>query len=781
MQGLVLALCLLGRAAALHTDAFESQEWRVDAQSLELDTQVKFVVALELHDKDAMHELLMRVSDPAHASYGSYWSAQQLSARFGPAPEEREAVLSFFRSIPGAQVPDFQGDMFEVTAPVRSVNAALQTELAWVGHRRGLTQKRAVRAVASLTLPPHLHPLVSFLSLNAPVNHVLPRAAKALDMRAREEAGVETVGSGEKGGLKARNSRDTRAVMDSQSGVGVEGGQTDALFYFQPYCGTTLNEESPPCASASAADTPTFHFDVYKHANDRANPYLLSPEPLHYAVTPAQTYCYNKFTTSTCSGADGSNCTCIAKLTDLPQYTQLRANLTAGYAGQTSLTANQSLGTSRYFALTDVATAQFLSTLYSIPRGLAAKHGSNQSVAEFYGEFYSNSDLAAFLTLSGLPNASIPVDNVFGDLVNDQSSPGGEAQLDVEYMMALAPQADTYFYSFSDLNPYDPVNEGFLTYLTFVGNQQSPPLVHSLSYGDQESNVFNATNEGSIAYGNRCDLEFLKMGLRGLTVVFSSGDDGIGGNLIRDDPVLACERALPSWPAASPYVTAIGGTQMTNQYSPLCQSIYALSSPAPLAQQLNVQCSGTAETVCSSTFGGIITSGGGFSNVSPRTLAPWQETAVATYLSSYPASYPPLSYFNSTGRAYPDVSTYASNYFVYLDGRITRESGTSASAPVFGAMVTLWNDMRLAYNQPPMGFIAPFLYAAAASTPEAFNDITTGDNACGVGYSLDTVNCCEYSFAAGRCRCRTTQNTSFSSFHHVFLSPLVPNLVFSLS
>ncbi|KAJ1426037.1 Pro-kumamolisin, activation domain-containing protein [Ochromonadaceae sp. CCMP2298] len=320
MQGLVLALCLLGRAAALHTDAFESQEWRVDAQSLELDTQVKFVVALELHDKDAMHELLMRVSDPAHASYGSYWSAQQLSARFGPAPEEREAVLSFFRSIPGAQVPDFQGDMFEVTAPVRSVNAALQTELAWVGHRRGLTQKRAVRAVASLTLPPHLHPLVSFLSLNAPVNHVLPRAAKALDMRAREEAGVETVGSGEKGGLKARNSRDTRAVMDSQSGVGVEGGQTDALFYFQPYCGTTLNEESPPCASASAADTPTFHFDVYKHANDRANPYLLSPEPLHYAVTPAQTYCYNKFTTSTCSGADGSNCTCIAKLTDLPQY-----------------------------------------------------------------------------------------------------------------------------------------------------------------------------------------------------------------------------------------------------------------------------------------------------------------------------------------------------------------------------------------------------------------------------------------------------------------------------
>jgi tripeptidyl-peptidase-1 len=46
-------------------------------------------------------------------------------------------------------------------------------------------------------------------------------------------------------------------------------------------------------------------------------------------------------------------------------------------------------------------------------------------------------------------------------------------------------------------------------------------------------------------------------------------------------------------------------------------------------------------------------------------------------------------------RGYPDISTYGSNFFVLLDGEISRESGTSASSPVFGAMVTLWNDMRL--------------------------------------------------------------------------------------
>jgi hypothetical protein len=31
--------------------------------------------------------------------------------------------------------------------------------------------------------------------------------------------------------------------------------------------------------------------------------------------------------------------------------------------------------------------------------------------------------------------------------------------------------------------------------------------------------VFNASNKGSIEYGNRCDEEFIIMGLRGLTVL----------------------------------------------------------------------------------------------------------------------------------------------------------------------------------------------------------------------------------------------------------------------
>jgi subtilase family serine protease len=245
------------------------------------------------------------------------------------------------------------------------------------------------------------------------------------------------------------------------------------------------------------------------------------------------------------------------------------------------------------------------------------------------------------------------------------------------FIQALAPNADTFFYSFSDLNPYDSNNEGFLAYLTYVSEQEYPPLVHSLSYGDQESGVFNASNPGSSAYGDSCNEQFMMMGLRGLTLLFSSGDDGVGGYLIRDDPVAACQQALPSWPAASPYVTAVGGTMLTDKYLPVCGEQYAVSGAypgLPLSDQLTFMCTGTAETVCTSTFGGVITSGGGFSDVSNRSaLAPWQEEAVAKYLAAgNAANYPPKSYFNPYGRGYPDVATYASNYFVYLGGRLTR-------------------------------------------------------------------------------------------------------------
>ena len=43
-------------------------------------------------------------------------------------------------------------------------------------------------------------------------------------------------------------------------------------------------------------------------------------------------------------------------------------------------------------------------------------------------------------------------------------------------------------------------------------------------------------------------------------------------------------------------------------------------------------------------------------------------------------------------------------------------------------MVSIMNDRRLAAGKPAMGFLNPFLYDIHQSHPEAFNDITVGNN-----------------------------------------------------
>lgn len=371
-------------------------------------------------------------------------------------------------------------------------------------------------------------------------------------------------------------------------------------------------------------------------------------------------------------------------------------------------------------------TPYVITQLYDIPRGSPKRHGSTQALAEFYEEFYSNSDLTKFLDASGLPsyNVSLPTSNIYGDLTNDPNRPGGEANLDVQYIMGVAPGIPTYFYSLKDMNPFSSENEGFLTYLWIVGNQTNPPLVHSLSYGDVEAVVFDPTVPGAVEYGDRIELEFLKMGLRGITILYASGDNG-ANNFGTGS---SCKQAWPGWPASSPYVTAVGGTQLSSKYLPICNQI---------------TCPGIDEIVCSGRTGGTITSGGGFSNHHSRKKAPWQEKAVKGYLAQT-SKLPSASYFNLSGRAYPDISALSSNYLVVRGGNWEFESGTSASTPVFAAMVSLWNDLRLAKGLAPMGFINPFLYSTYETHPEAFNDITVGDIACGIG----SGNCCKETFHA---------------------------------
>jgi tripeptidyl-peptidase-1 len=270
--------------------------------------------------------------------------------------------------------------------------------------------------------------------------------------------------------------------------------------------------------------------------------------------------------------------------------------------------------------------------------------------------------------------------------------------------MAIAQGAPTTYWSI-DQNSADI----FLDWILAVDATAYPPLVHSMSYGSiaREEDSTNAF---------RFNTEVCKVGLRGLTVVVSSGDDGVANFLARNNQS-ACGFS-PSFPATSPYVLAVGATQGPESNQP--------------------------EIACGSNSGGIVTTGGGFSIYFPRPS--WQALQVADYLKSAP-QLPPLNLFSSNGRGYPDVAALGFNYNVVIGGATYQESGTSASAPVVAGMLSLINGARLAAGKPALGWVNAQLYQFALTNPAVVNDITVGENNCCAG-EPGSIVCCQYGFNA---------------------------------
>jgi tripeptidyl-peptidase-1 len=147
--------------------------------------------------------------------------------------------------------------------------------------------------------------------------------------------------------------------------------------------------------------------------------------------------------------------------------------------------------------------------------------------------------------------------------------------------------------------------------------------------------------------------------------------------------------------------------------------------------------SGTEEIACTSTTGGLITTGGGFS--SHYEQPSWQAAAVEKYFS---VAKQPVAGYDKSKRGYPDVGVAGHNYAVTVGGQSLAESGTSASAPVFAAMVSLINSARLADGKSAVGFLNPALYAM--NNTGVFNDVTSGENNCAAQAEV----CCDEGFHA---------------------------------
>lgn len=115
-------------------------------------------------------------------------------------------------------------------------------------------------------------------------------------------------------------------------------------------------------------------------------------------------------------------------------------------------------------------------------------------------------------------------------------------------------------------------------------------------------------------------------------------------------------------------------------------------------------------------------SSGGFSDIFPRPA--YQEAAVSGYLDKH-LKKRWHGLYNPAGRGFPDIAAQGVDYHVFSQDKDVLVSGTSASAPMFAALISLLNNARLAHGKPPLGFLNPWLYSHKV-VDEGLTDIVHG-------------------------------------------------------
>ena len=315
--------------------------------------------------------------------------------------------------------------------------------------------------------------------------------------------------------------------------------------------------------------------------------------------------------------------------------------------------------------------------------------------------------------------------NPITHIVGTNQSPMTEAQLDVQMMSQVAQGSQIWMWGGKQWLYSFAVN--FL-------NATEVPEVLSMSWGWSARDQCTAGlgpcpgNMSSSRYVNRTNMEYVKMGLRGITVLVSSGDAGAPGRMNE-----ICTKTPftvnPAFPGSSPYITSVGATylvpnQTTNNWNTkLCQEYGCVN--------------GTKELPCNYAETGW-TTGGGFA-LYDELRPSWQNTVVEEYLNSK-VKMP--TKFHSTGRGYPDVAALGHYCPTIMNGNLLGVDGTSCSSPVFASLVALLNDHQKSKGKPLLGFMNPLLY----KMKDTFNDITQGNNWC------TEVQCCnsDFGYQAGK-------------------------------
>ena len=307
--------------------------------------------------------------------------------------------------------------------------------------------------------------------------------------------------------------------------------------------------------------------------------------------------------------------------------------------------------------------------------------GAGQTVALIEFDSYLPSDLQAYASINGITLPTIKNVAVDGGASGNE----GEAILDLDMVLALAPAATIMTYTGPDLN--NATAQQWIDTFSKVAADNIAKIVSASEGGPEVDDTSMMSAENNI---------FQQMASQGQSMFVSTGDSGA----YSDGSYAGAKNLGVNDPASQPYVTAVGGTTLTSDSGENYVSETAWGNP-------NDQ-------------NGADGGGGGISAY--WTIPSWQRLISFTGNSA-----------STTKRNIPDVALNSdanTGYEIAYTDKYAVFAGTSAASPLWAAFMALVNQQRAAKALSPIGFVNPALYLIGASLlyTSCFHDVTAGNN-----------------------------------------------------
>jgi subtilase family serine protease len=357
----------------------------------------------------------------------------------------------------------------------------------------------------------------------------------------------------------------------------------------------------------------------------------------------------------------------------------------------------------RCYVPDQVEAAYNLPSLYQ--GGITGK-GRTIVVVDAFGSPTIGDDLLQFDQYLGLGTPPLRIVKVgkvpaFNPGNGDMVGWAGETSLDVEYAHAGAPSAKLVLVEVGQENLQQ------LSLGVKYAVQHKLGDVISLSWGAPEQDLGRQ-------FVNAYSSIFSQAAKSHITIVASSGDSGASGPQNNGSNY---RQPVASWPATSPFVTAVGGTE------------------------LNLNASGGRngnDTAWNDTYNGAVNNFF-FGDSGPNPLATGGGKSVYYGRPSYQKA---VRGVTGGSRGIPDISMSAScsvavNVFESypgVQGGWNPSCGTSESAPMFAAIVAL-AAQKAGHG---LGLINPALYALASQHAAGIVPVASGNNT--VSFSGVTVH-----------------------------------------